>query len=44
MEDLYRYIAKWMGGCIEQITRDSQDRASWRELVRGAAHAADYHY
>ena len=36
-------ITKWMSENIEQITRNTWDRAEWRRLVRCAARAADHH-
>ena len=40
---MYGNITKWVGGSLEEITRDSRDRARWRILARGAARAVDHH-
>ena len=36
-------LAKWMGGSMEEITRDSHHCARWRTLLRGTARTADRH-
>ena len=37
-------IANWLGGSMDEVTRDSRDHAMWRKLVRGAARAVDHHH
>ena len=36
-------LAKWTGGSMAEITRDSHHCARWRKLVRGTARTADRH-
>ena len=36
-------ITKWMSENMDRITRETQDRAGWRRLVRRAARTADHH-
>ncbi len=36
-------ITKWTSESMERNTRETQDRAGWRRLVRCAARAADHH-
>ena len=38
-----RLVTKWTSESTERITRETQNRAGWRRLVRCAARAADHH-